>query len=943
MKRFIILGILLLLVSAVKSQQKNNGLAPLPLNLTIALSQANPDELVHLYVKGDESKLANWLASHQGRLKYPFRSYLAVCLPAQFVPDLSNLSFVENIHFEHAPGQALLSSSLNHTNANDVHAGNGGLPLPFTGEGVIVGVIDAGIELQHPDFLNADSTTRVIELWDQTMPVSSTRTPFYGYGQIWDSAEINAGICPHQDQSQWFGHGTNTAGIAASNGLNNNDYKGFAPDAELIIVSSNFSALGWTSTVADAVDYIFSKAEALGKPCVINASIGTYLGSHDARDLAAQAIEEDITSASGRVMVCAAGNSGNLYPYHLGYEATQDTNFTWFELPPSTIPGQGSIFFELYGDAGDFENVQFSIGADRIIGSYAFRGATAFDSVLNRLYVLDLDTLTSIAGNELATVQTWADSINGTYRMQFLITDIDSTLYRYRLQITGSGRFDLWSAAWLGLRNMTYQNLPTQQEFPAIQYYKSPDLKQSIVSSWACSDKVITVGNYTNRSNYIDVDGNFVTLPNAVAGEIAENSSFGPTRTQMLKPDVSAPGDFTLTAGAFFQLNNLLNTPSQRNRVGPGGLHHRAGGTSSASPAVAGTAALFFEHCNKANWYDFKTALVHAAYDDAFTGTLPDDQWGNGKLDALGTLLQVTPTSDLQYIDNEICIGESLTVNLTQPTDSLVWNNGAMNQSIQVTQTGQYFASLFNDLGCMGYSDTVNVFTRPLPSKPFITVLSDTPACYGADVTLKIDQLFGSYFWSNGSFNDELIVNTPGTYGCDVFNQFGCKATADSVFIDFYPAQPRAELHRQLPDRLAVITDYPLPTGYAWYFNGEQLFQETDSMLNNPIIGTYAAAYVDSNGCINPTNHLNITVLSVEELESLGISIYPNPFGEELFIEQNFADNLSWVLTDMLGRIVKQGSSNPGKSKLNTSSIKPGSYILRLSANGVVKQITLIK
>ena len=130
------------------------------------------------------------------------------------------------------------------------------LPAAYTGSGVIVGVIDAGIELNHPDFQYANGDTRIIEVWDQTMQVSQ-RTPSYGYGQVWDSTEINDGICPHTDQGQWFGHGTNTAGIAAGDGSSYPGYKGIAPDAELIVVSSNFSAVGWTSTVADAVDYIF--------------------------------------------------------------------------------------------------------------------------------------------------------------------------------------------------------------------------------------------------------------------------------------------------------------------------------------------------------------------------------------------------------------------------------------------------------------------------------------------------------------------------------------------------------------------------------------------------------------------------------------------------------------------------------------------------------------
>ena len=135
---------------------------------------------------------------------------------------------------------------------------------------------------------------------------------------------------PHEDQTNYYGHGTNTSGIAAGNGLSNAQFTGCAPQADLIIVSSKFTSFSWTSTVADAVDYIFERAEFYGKPCVINASIGSYLGSHDGRDIPTQLINDKLDESSGRIMVCAAGNSGEAHPYHLGYEATNDTSFTWF-------------------------------------------------------------------------------------------------------------------------------------------------------------------------------------------------------------------------------------------------------------------------------------------------------------------------------------------------------------------------------------------------------------------------------------------------------------------------------------------------------------------------------------------------------------------------------------------------------------------------------------
>jgi hypothetical protein len=939
MKEFIS-SIILSLWSVIAFAQSSD-VSRLPLNLQFALEQAAPDALAHLYVKGDEATLRDWLAQHEGRIKGDMHAYHMIVLPADQVVALSQQAFVERIHFEYSPGLPLLSSSLLHTNTKDVHEGEGGLPSSFTGEGVIVGIIDAGIELQHPDFLYPDSTTRIIELWDQNLPFDAQLTPAYGYGQVWDSAAINDGLCPHQDQGQWFGHGTNTTGIAAANGSTNAEYTGFAPDAELIIVSSNFGAIGWTSTVADAVNYIFNKAEQLGKPCVINASIGTYMGSHDARDLAAVAIEEDITADAGRIMVCAAGNSGDQYPYHLGYDASSDTNFTWFEVNPNSAPGQGLIFMELYGDVDDFERVQFSIGADQVGGNYAFRGATGFDSVLNRLNYIYYDTLWSVSGNQLATVQTWADSLNGTYRLQVLMPAIDSVAYRYRLQITGSGRFDLWSAEWLGLRNMSYNDLPTTQVYPPIQYYKAPDIKQSIVSSWACSDKVITVGNFSNRSSYVDVDGNLVNT-GVTAGAIAANSSFGPARTQAIKPDVAAPGDFTLTAGAFFQLNNLLNTPSQRNRVAPGGLHHRAGGTSSASPAVAGIAALFLEKCSNADWNDFKTAITQNAFADQYTGVLPNDRWGYGKADALAALKSTTPSAQVNYLTDELCQGESMQLTLSNSLDSVIWVNGFQGDTLIVDQTGQYFAAIFDERGCLGYSDTANIFVRPLPVQPNITLEADTPACAGTQVPLQVAESFGAYEWSTGSFKDNIDVTETGTYSCTVFNQFGCSNTSEPMHIRFYPDQPFASLHHQSPGRLTLITDYPSPTRYLWRYNNDDLTQVNDSIYEPDEIGVYQAAYVDSNECTHWSPNLNVFALGADDQGGYDdIKAYPNPMSDVLEVNTSL-EGLQWEIMDVHGRTLKAGKGERA-FEIDVHDLSRGSYYLHLRNETFTWNQALIK
>lgn len=508
-----------------------------------------------------------------------------------------------------------------------IHDGLTPLTQAYDGTGVVVGVIDSGTDFNHPDFKDATGKSRINYLWDMNKPVAvNTPTPF-GYGQEWNNTEIDLGQCTHDDQAH-FGHGTASSGIAAGNGLAINHYKGMAPKADIVVVALDFNDPN--HTIADAVHYIFEKAALIGKPVVINASVGDYDGSHDGTDLESRIIDTMITETNGgRALVASAGNAGNI-PFHVGYHITAaDTNFSWLQ-------GNPTLRLDEYADTMDIKNVTWSVG----VNNPAFHnlGRTGFKVYNYALNTLKRDTIYHNS-QRIGVVESIAD-INafGVYRLNLKIR-ADSANFLWRIEHNGTGRTDSWSFDYVT------SGLPTNTLYPNIAHYKKADTAQTIVSGFQCSKEVIAVANYVNRNQYVDVN-NTVQTTTEIPGDIAASSSIGPSRDNKVKPDITASGATILTCAALGMLPNLITNAPQV--VAQGGFHITAGGTSASSPVVAGLAALYFQKNPTATNQQLKLAIINCAYSDGYTtATLPNSRWGYGKLDGFAAMTCNPPASGL--------------------------------------------------------------------------------------------------------------------------------------------------------------------------------------------------------------------------------------------------------------------------------------------------------
>ena len=635
------------------------------------------DGSIALLVKGDLEKIKALTEKMGGIYKYGYGKVASVTIPQQKVIEFSSDLAIEKIQSTRARGVALMDTARIRNNIDSAQAGITPLHDSILGKNVIIGIIDGGIDWQHKDFKNADGTTRILYIWDQTSNAAVAPAPFT-YGAQWSAHDINSGNCaeieaygpygtyPLSVCPSDFSHGTCVAGIASGNGTSvqsdsflQGKYTGVAPESNLIVVNVGTggsasacapSGVDFLTQISDAVNYIFQKADALGMPCVINTSVGTYYGSHDGTDLTSELIDSMITQKRGRALVAAAGNSGGL-AYHLSYPVPADSTFpavTLFNYNPTAQ----ITYFDLWADTTDFNNVWFTFGAtDSLADSlaqlpYMNVPVTFFSLTPGVLNVRNFGLQNGSI--PLGTVSIGVTLDGSLYHVEFQINPYNKHNL-WSLKTYGTGTFDLWaSSVYIGASDIITSIVPIPGDTVSFQgmNYKYPDNNKTIVSSWQCSDKVITVGNYFSRAGYLDVDSNYIdlTLPSnggVIVGKIANTSSLGPTRDNRLKPDVCATGTTILCTGDSNDIAVTIHA-GNGNTVALGGKHIRNGGTSMASPIVAGIAALYLQLHPNASYDEIKRALICTAVQDSFTGPVPNNTYGNGKVNAYQALIKTS-------------------------------------------------------------------------------------------------------------------------------------------------------------------------------------------------------------------------------------------------------------------------------------------------------------
>ena len=282
-------------------------------------------------------------------------------------------------------------------------------PEGLTGKDVIFACVDSGVSYVHPDFRKEDGSTRILYLWDQTIPgnppAGYDRGTEYGAEQMnealnAETAEERRRLVPSEDIS---GHGTSVLGIGAGNGRGSGGrFRGVAYESDIIVVklgNPGENTFPRTTEIMEGVDYCIRKSIELGKPIAINLSFGNNYGAHNGTSLLENYL--DTVSGVGKNVICVGMGNEGFSAVHKAVTLTEENDaiveFSVGEFQTSTnlqlwksYTDQVRIYIEepggkMIGPIGETDGTQrFTLGTADILLYY---GMPTPYNVLQEIYI----------------------------------------------------------------------------------------------------------------------------------------------------------------------------------------------------------------------------------------------------------------------------------------------------------------------------------------------------------------------------------------------------------------------------------------------------------------------------------------------------------------------------------------------------------------------------
>lgn len=584
------------------------------------------DALATLQVRCDAAK---FFGRYGCRLIDSIGRIYIINVPLEAVPALSENDTLQRIEAERMPRPAM-DVTPGQINANGIYSGTG-LPQAYTGAGVAAGVFDSYYDFTHPAFRDANGNLRIKYYYDFHWPNTD--------GTMGHALESPSEIEVQQHSLYTYNgvHGTHVTGIMAASPVNGR-YAGMAPDADIYLADFNSDRNQFENpdehTSATAVlgfKYIFDRAAADGKPCVINFSSCESITLVRQRQLEGEALQALV--GPGRIIVAGAGNDGTRACY---LEKAADVQQAGTGIVNGLYSG-GSIDIDLV-TAGN-QTVRFDFFGMALSGG-GIEGTITFNTD-------SIDTqngshfTTTVSLGEVTmdvTLSPYSDPRGTVYHIGATLPNI-AYLYLCGATVLLSGN----NAAWM-YSDISFSPFANLENVPQYAYA----LPGYSVSWPACLPGIIAVGATGYKSTVTSIDGetnyDFVMFEPDQPGHLAKFSSCGPTFDGRIKPDVVAPGFNIIAPYCSFYENFDGIKKSITDRITYGGKDYyylAESGTSMSSPVVAGVIALWLQAKPDLTPQQALDIISHTSTHPESDLTYPNNTYGHGQIDAYRGLLEV--------------------------------------------------------------------------------------------------------------------------------------------------------------------------------------------------------------------------------------------------------------------------------------------------------------
>lgn len=575
-----------------------------------------------------------------------------VKVPVEKVVPFTTLNGISYIQMDE-PVKPLLDVARKTTRVDSVQAGYG-LPQPYSGAGVVVGVIDFGFDYNHPTFYDTSGAGyRIKTVWE----MNSTGTPPAGYSYGREITDTNAMKAAGTDNAEQT-HGACTAGMAAGSGFGGpttKKYRGMAYAADIALVGVRRDSIGgqWMegsfSDFLDGISYIFKYATSVSKPAVINISWGSQSGPHDGTSLFNEAC--DALTGPGKIVVMSAGNEGE-EKIHLSktFTTTDTVINTYLTFSPATYQ---RTWVDVWGEATK------KFCAKATLYHLGVAGQTTGYVCLDDL-VTDHNLIAS-NGLDTCYVQFITSTAEANGKPRITVNLFNKSTDSIGISVSGTdGTINMWDEYYYyGYTNKFQSGFSSFGDPAAVDGNTN-----STVSDMGSGFSVLLVGAYASKVNFTDINGN----PWSYAGYVPVNklapfSSRGPMTDGRIKPDITAPGITIATSVSSYDTAYTPTGSSSKNVVtkytdgtGKDFYYGEFTGTSASGPAASGIVALMLQVNPTLTPEAVKTMLFASAITDAHTGVLPtagNNNWGHGKINAYGAVKLAVQTVSIPNLEGK--------------------------------------------------------------------------------------------------------------------------------------------------------------------------------------------------------------------------------------------------------------------------------------------------